>query len=390
MAAWRLVEARPPSPSRWAWRSLAVFGVGLVLTGGVAAAAWAAMRPDTVVQTRILVDGGAARPALSDIALRLVGTAGQPVSLQEGGRALVVSVQDRDPMRAQQRSQALVDAILDAPVAAPAADASPAPASPAVALRAERDRVTAAIAGLDAQGPVASASLTALARDIAAASRPADQKPGHETLDKGNAALADLQLQRLQLVAKYQDTYPAVVALDGQIRNLHVFLMDEAQRIQARPDQSGPALAVLNAERDRLRAESAERDERRRTLVGQLAALDTRLATLPLTAPALASAVTSAPVLVAAATSNLNGVDSRPVTAQIVAAIGLALSALAALLVGRRHAPLSLQGLMLQPITPGMLAAAPFRPLPPPGFPAMADSGATQMMPPLDWDRRRR
>ena len=197
MALWRLVAAQPRTSRAPLRRSVMAFGLGLGLTSAAVAATWTAMRPDTVVQTRILTDGDAARPALSDLALRFVGAPGQPVSLQEGGRALLVSVRDHDPALAAQRSRALVDAILDAPLAVPVTDATPNLVDPAVGLRAQRDRIVAAMAAVDAQGAAGSASLTTLARDIAAASRPADQKPGHEALDKGNAALADLQLQRV-------------------------------------------------------------------------------------------------------------------------------------------------------------------------------------------------
>ena len=377
MTLWRLVQAGRPSPCRPAWRrAAAVFGIGLALTAGAAAATWAMLRPDTVVQTRIVADGNAGRGTLSEMALRLTGAPGQPVSLQGSGQALVVTVQGRDPAEAEQRSRSLVDAILDAPTAAPMLYAAPEPVGADAGPRGERDRIAAALAALDAQRAAASAALTTVARDMAAASRTADAKPGHETLDKGNAALADLQLQRLQLASKYQDTYPAVLALDGQIRNLRVFLMDEAQRVQPHPGQAAAADAVLAAERDRLRTELGQSDERRRSLVAQLAALDRAPASTVVRSAAVP--VLMAPMLLAAATSNFDAADERPTLIPAVAAAGLLLSGLAALLAARRRVPSASPNLMLEPISPGMLTASPVRSLSSPGFPARLDAAPSR------------
>ena len=376
MTLWRLVEAGQPLPSR---RPIAAFCFGVLLTGGAVTTAWPAMRPDTTVQTRIVADGSAGRAVLSDMALRLSGATGPTISLQAGGQALVVAVQDHDPAVAAQRSRSLTDAILDAPVTLPRSDAGAEPISPEAGLRAERDRVAGDMAAVEARASAASTSLTALARDLAAANRPADQKPGHETLDKGNAALADLQLQRLQLVAKYQDTYPAVVALDGQIRNLHVFLADEAQRIQTRPASNEAAIALLNTERDRLRAELTQMDDRRRTLASQMAGFDRDLAALPTGLHAPAAPAMAPPLLVVATTTTVAGPDIRPMVAGIAVAIGILLSGFVALLARRRRARPGLHGVMLEPVPGGMLTAGSLRALPPNGFPPLVSHRANAL-----------
>ncbi len=386
MTLWRLVEAGQPEPSRSNLRrSAAILCFGLVLTGAAAVVTWLVQRPDIVVQSRIVADGPAGRAALSDMALRLAGVPGEPVSLQEGGQALVVTVRGRDPVQAERRSRSLVDAILDAPVPTPPMPVRADMGSPDARPGTERDRIAAAIIAADAQRAAVSASLTTLARDIASASHAADGKPGHETLDKGNAALADLQLQRLQLASKYQDTYPAVIALDGQIRNLHVFLADEAQRVQGHPAQAEAANAVLNGERDRLRGELTQLDARRRDLAAQLDVANRRLAAMPASVRAPVPAALVAPMLVVATTSNLSSPDHRLTMGSIVAAIGMVLSGLAALVAGRRRTPNRAGGLLLEPVPVGMLPVGTVRPLPPPGFPSLLDNGPVRA--PVGWVR---
>ncbi len=336
MAVWRVVDAAPFQPRRsrrGGWLASGVFCLGLLATGGAAVAVWNVTGPDTIVRTRVLADGAAAisgRAALSEVALRLAGAAGRSATLQDGGETLVISERDRDPAEARRRSASLVDAILNAPVAA--VPAPPQPASPDAALRTERARLAAASDSLQARANAVSASLTDLARDIASAGRPeAERKPSRDTLDKGNAALADLQLQRLQLASKYQDTYPAVVALDGQIRTLRVFLMDEAHRVEARPPAAEPTTAVLTAERERLTNELAELGNRRGLVEASLAKLDRRLASLPAAASAPDQKVAAfPPVLITTATTSVTAADERPFTIQVIAAVGLALSLFAA------------------------------------------------------------
>ena len=196
----------------------------------------------------------------------------------------MITAQAHDATQAQQRSASLVDAILNAPVAASGAPLTPGPpaAGPRAGLQAERVRLVAAADAVDARAIAVSTSLASLARDIAAAGRiAADRKPGRDTLDKGQAALADLQLKRLQLVTKYQDTYPAVLVMDVQIHDLQKFLMDEAHRVDAHPAAPDPSDALLAGERDRLRSELSQLDEQRRELAATIHSLDLKMAALP-------------------------------------------------------------------------------------------------------------
>ena len=381
MALWRIVDpgqyqAAPKRRRDWAWR-IGLFSLGLAITGAAATGVWHYTGPDTIVQTRIVADGAedqSGRAALSDVALRLAATPDREVTLQAGGDALIITSQAHDQAQAKQRSASLVDAILNAPVAASGAPAvaEAAAVGPRAALTAERMRLAAAAEAVDARASAASTSLASLARDIASASRiAADHKPGRDTLDKGQAALADLQLKRLQLVTKYQDTYPAVLVMDVQIHDLQKFLSDEARRVDARPAVVDPSDALLAGERDRLRSELSQLDDRRRELAATMRSLDLKLAALPVVTIAAAAPVTPpAPVLIATATTMFAGTDGRLTTVPAVVACGLLLSGLAALWPRRRRGLSSAlpHGLLLEavplPRIPGgqaMTLPAPLR-----------------------------
>ena len=349
LSAWRVVgvgQAPAGRPRSWALPG-AVFLLGVTVTGAAATALWAANTPATIVQTRIHADGpgDTARQTLSDVALRLSGAADRPLALADGGDTLVVTERDGDPAEARKRTRALVDTVLNLSLAAPGLVAQPA-VTPGGALQAERTRLAAAVDAAQNRTAAISASLTDLARDIASRGA-ADRRPGRETLDKGNAALADLQLQRLQLASKYQDTYPAVIALDGQIRNLRVFLMDEARRIEVKP-AADPADATLVRERERLRAELIQVEDRRKAAASELDGVERKLAAAPAAAAPVLAAVVPPTVLVAAATTSFTAPDTRPGTMQMLAAFGLILSSLGALLVRSRRVTGGLNGLMLE------------------------------------------
>ncbi len=375
MAMWRIVDPgqyqpAPPHRRDWAWRT-GVFSLGIVITTAAAAGVWQYTAPDTIVRTRIVADGAgdnSGRAALSDVALRLAGAADRPVSLQEGGEALVVTSQAHDPDQARQRSTSLVDAILNAPVSlSPAPLAPEQPVGPRATLRAEHARLAAAADAVDARMIAVSTSLAALARDIAASSRAAaDHRPGRDTLDKGAAALADLQLKRLQLVTKYQDTYPAVLVMDVQIHDLQKFLSDEAHRVEGHAPAPDPADALLAGERDRLQAELAQLDNRRRELATKIGSLDRQLALLPATTVASTGPVAApAPVLIATATTMFPDADARLTTVPAIAALGLVLSSLAALLPRRRRSLSALPpGLLLEPVALPRISGDHALPLP--------------------------
>ena len=375
MAMWRIVDPsqfQPAPPRRRDWQArIGVFCLGLLATTGVGAAVWHYEGPDTIVRTRIVVDGGmdnAGRAALSDVVMRLAAAPDRPATLQDGGDTLVVTSQDHDPAIALQRSRTLVDAILNAQAASAPAFAPVEPAKPADGLRAERARLAALADAVDTQTVAVSTSLAALTRDVASASRSdADRAPGRDTLEKGNAALADLQLKRLQLVNKYQDTYPAVLVMDVQIHDLQKFLSDEAHRIETHTATPDPAGALLNGERDRLRTQLAQLDDRRKALAAELTVLDRRLALLPAAAPVQAAPVASSPILVEASTTGFADDDARLAVLPWIAACGLFLSAVAGMLTRRRRpGPALPHGLLLEPVDLGRLSAGHAMTLPAP------------------------
>ncbi len=324
---------------------MAGFCLGALATAAAAACVWRYDPPDAVVRTRIVVDGGgkaAGRIALARAALPFAARPGDPVMLRDGGAALEVSVSDRDPVVARQRARSLVDTILDAPGPAPLPPSSAAAADPQraalAAATAERARLLDAAAASTAQAAAVSALLTAVARDLSASLRAtAERKAARATPDKGAAALADMQIMRFQLLARYQADFPAVVALEGQIRELRAFLADEARRLDAvRALPPEPADTILTAERDRLRTDLAQLDDHRRGLATQIADIDRRLAaTTPLPVAATPQP-DAAPVLVEASTTIEDGPDARGSLIAALAAAGLSLCALSTL-VGRRR-----------------------------------------------------
>jgi hypothetical protein len=322
------------------WRIL-VPCLGLLATAAAATGAWFAVWPTTVVETRIVADGPglAGRAALAEAALRIGTAPGRSAMLDEYGDALLIKVADEQPAAAWQRARSLTNSLLDLSTtqasSAVIRPSGPERIGPRAALLAERDRLTAIAGATDARAASVSASLTNLTRDIAAGARSvAERNGGRETLDKGASALADLQLQRIQLAGRYLDDYPAVVALDGQIRSLRSFLQDEARRVDAAAKSlpSDPGASTLESERDRLRTELSQLNDRRVAVGTQLAALGRTLATTPLdaavTSPVVVAA-TPAPLLIEAATTVASGPDNRWLYVSAVAAVGLVLSLLA-------------------------------------------------------------
>ncbi len=317
-----------------AWRRATVLCMGLLATAASVEAVWLLDQPDTVLQTRIVADGGAAgRGALAAMAMRFATDPEHRVLLGDGGGTLLVTVQDRDAAIARERLQSMVDTILNMPAAA-ATPVAPRPAGSA--LVEERLRLQAASDALETRAADLSAALTAVTRDLAASLRnAADRRAGGSVSGKGAAVLADLQLQRFTLLTKYQSDFPAIVALEGQIRDLKAFLADSAHRADSHLPGPEPADAVLLAERDRLRSELASLDTRRGTLGAELASLDNRPADVP--PAALANPALAVPILVEAATMSGLGPDTRPGAMAAVSLAGLLLSLLS-LRAGRRRA----------------------------------------------------
>jgi hypothetical protein len=338
LLVWGAALAAPPIAAPGRVAAAALFGLGLAVTAASCVMVWHMAGPDATVSARIVADGGSAdlgRRVLAETSLRFAGAAGDPVLLDPSGTALTVAVTDHDPAAALLRVQSLVQEILDNPVA-PSGVAEWQP-HPRDALLAERVRLNAAIDAADAQAAAISGRITDVLRDTASGSRAAAagaaDRPGRETLDKGAAMLADLQLQRIQLLTRYQNDFPAVVALNGQIQSLRSFLADETRRVQGTAPQSppDPAAAMLAGEASRLKAELAQVDDRRRALTAGRTILDSKLAALPSDLP-LAVRAASATVLVAAATTISYPPDPRRTLVPVLAGAGFVLSGLLALL----------------------------------------------------------
>ena len=352
-----MIAALPPDGGLWeaerypadreAHRILSMWRVGVLFVGfGATAAvggwAWDNFQPEARVQLRIVADGpgAAARALLAESALRLGDRPNRTATLDSGGDALVISATAEDTAAAWMIARSATDIILSTVRPAPMpADPAPSerpraerPPSPRTAPMAERARLLAAADAVDARIAAVSAGLTAITRDLAATARiSADRKAGRETLDKGAAALADLQLQRLQLLSKYQDDYPAVLVLDGQIRSMKAFLQDESRRVDA-ATRADPAEPILSAERDRLRAELAQLTDRKTSLAAELAT-SMRVAAVPVAdatpAPPPARFVPPAPVLMEAETTATRLADPRWTILPITGAAGLLLTVLA-------------------------------------------------------------
>ena len=377
---WQAEPYPPRSPVRRGlstWRIL-VLCLGVLLTAGAALAAWFVLPPATIVQTRIVADGSGpdSRAALAEAELRLQAMPAGSATLDGHGDTLVITAADEDPAVARQRARSIANALLNLPLATAArlVSGSVQPglvpdrqASNRAGLMADRNRLQATLDAMDGQIATISASLTGIARDIAAGARSvADHKPGHETLDKATAALTDLQLQRIQLQSRYQDDYPAITALDGQIRSMRSFLQDEQHRVDAGDRTTvDPGLAT---ERDRLHVEMAQLIDRRSATAGELASATRALANAPVdraapvVTPTVASPAPPAPMLIEASTTISSGPDFRAIAAGMAGLCGLLASIVAWFKPRRSYQPVPAD-LLLQRLEavllPGGMAVLP-------------------------------
>ena len=347
--------ARPLPRHGLSMARILVLCLFLPLTGSAIYAAWLLLWPATSVQTRIVAEppGPAGRAALADAALRVSATGNRSVTLDDHGEALVITVSDPDPETARLAARSAANVLLN--LAQPSVSASIGLASPGAAtqnqdgratLLADRNRLQSALVAADARLSTLSASLTGIVRDLASSTRTiADRKPNQDTLEKAETALADLQLQRIQLQSRYQDDYPAIVVLDGQIRSLRSFMQNEEHRVGAASSHTAnPADIGLGAERDRLRAELTQVGDGRAVIASELAGVTRALAQAP--APrsppppadlAGARSTPPMPVLVEGATIIASGPDVRWLVVGGIAVFGLVLSLLAWFKPVRRH-----------------------------------------------------
>ena len=165
------------------------------------------------------------------------------------------------------------------------------PAIPAVDTNAEhRAALSQSLAVVQARAATVSAAVNATTREMAASVLAAEAAraaariaPDRTSLTKTRAVLADLQVQRIQLAAKYRDDHPPLAALTAQIAAMKVLDADLTR--QARPTAPSPApnpaYDLLGAERTRLQAELADLDPRLAAYMAELAALPPAPAAIP-------------------------------------------------------------------------------------------------------------
>ena len=399
-------ESHPIRRGFSTWRLL-VLCIGLPLTAAAAAGTWLAFWPATLVQTRIVTDlgGPAGRAALAEAALRIVAAQQNAASLENHGETLVIAAEDQNRATAERRAHSAADTLLalslatwpGTPLSLPlhgAGQLARSEPGTRATLLDRQNRLQAMLSATDNRLAGVSASLTGIVRDIASGVRiVADRKAGHETLDKAQASLAELQLQRIQLQGRYQDDYPAVLAVEGQIRNLRSFLQDESHRIESvAKGQADPADPVLGAERDRLRTELAQLNDRRVSLAAELAGVTRALAETgpdqpaPRTPSPLPPATSPTPILLEASTTVASLPDHRWIAVPAATGVGLLMVLLAWIKPPRRHQTV-LPDLLLRRLELALAHEEAVAALPPGGRPTLTGDGI-ELAEGVRWFRR--
>ena len=308
------------------------------LDAPVAEAAALLGRPDTRLDALSAVGLTRVFPGLlpGDPADRRIALArlDQAIAIRrEGEHALTIDVHLADPRLAG----ALLRELL-APVVAPAAESAPVPARPARLddLRAERARIDATLDAADNRAAAVSASMTDLARDMVGALRVADAKPPTaDVVDEARKLLAELQLKRVELSSKYQDDFPAIGAVDGEIAKLRGFIDAEEHRATARRPAANPVFETLTAERRRLATELDGLDAQRAALRARQQSLQAAIDTAerqPAPPPPVA-----APRAVAGPVQLVAEPDLRLVVVPAILALGVILALLTQFLLLRQR-----------------------------------------------------
>jgi hypothetical protein len=184
-------------------------------------------------------------------------------------------------------------------------------------LEAARARAVRELEAADRRAAVLSQSLTDLARDMVAALRATDNRSvSTEVSDQGAALLAELQMKRVQLASKYQDSYAPLVALDTEISKLRNVVASEQRRSSVVRSAADPVFTALAGERRRVNAELDTLNSKRDLLRRQVETIDHTLsAQVP--APWVPRLVAGTPVLTA-------GADPRFVSVPLMVLVGLA------------------------------------------------------------------
>lgn len=223
-------------------------------------------------------------PAAPDPAPNVDGAV-QTVDLVQAGTALMLTTRHPDLDTALRANAALAATLLDNE------PERRLPAIPAVDPNAEhRAALGQSLAVVQARAATVSTAVNATTREMAASLLSAEAAraaarlvPDRTSLTKTRAVLADLQVQRIQLAAKYKDDHPPLAALTAQIAAMKALDADLTRQARptAPPPAPNPAYDLLGAERTRLQAELAELDPRQVAYLAELAALPPPPAAMP-------------------------------------------------------------------------------------------------------------
>jgi hypothetical protein len=195
----------------------------------------------------------------------------QSLQLGPDGVSVLVSAWHTTPVVARVVDDAMVDAVMTHVAASTA--------QPLAEARAARAKFSATLAAMDQRAATLSQSLTDLARDMVGALKATDiRSPSTEVADQGAALLAELQLKRVQVASKYQDSYPAVVALDEEIAKLRAVVGKEQRRSSVVRNAANPVFSALGEERKRIGAELETLNAHRVAMREQIAAIDRQIA----------------------------------------------------------------------------------------------------------------
>lgn len=223
-------------------------------------------------------------PAAPDPAPNMDGAV-QTVDLVQNGAALLLTTRHPDLDIALRANAALAETVLDN---------EPERLLPAILVadpNAEhRAALGQSLAIVQSRAATVSAAMNATTREMAASLLAAEAAraaariaPDRTSLTKARAVLADLQVQRIQLVAKYKDDHPPLVALTAQIAAMKTLDADLTRQARptAAPPAPNPAYDLLGAEQTRLQAELADLDPRLAAYMAELAALPPPPAAIP-------------------------------------------------------------------------------------------------------------
>jgi uncharacterized protein involved in exopolysaccharide biosynthesis len=235
----------------------------------------------------------------------------QSVQVAPDGLGVIVAVWHRNPKAARALAEALAAFMLSHQND----DVTEVTPDPSTSLRDKRVQLATELEAADQRAGMLSQSLTELARDMVAAFRATDNHSvSTEVADQGAALLAELQLKRVQLASKYQDDFPALVALDGEIAKLRSVIAGEQRRSSMARSAANPVFTALAEERRRVSAELETLNRRREALRRQIASLDR-----PVPAQAV---VSDQPRLVASGLFLTSGPDPRLLSLPLIALVG--------------------------------------------------------------------